>query len=177
MKCPGQDTRYWKEDAIFEMNCPYCGAVIEFFKDDTIRRCKSCGKNVPNPRMDFGCAAYCKYADICLGELPLELVKQRAELLRDRVALALERELKDKEKLSMIKKASCLVEKFFKEKEESPGFPLLLTYFYYLNEEEREHIWKVSNFPETLFYEIRESLEKLPPNLTPEELAKQLIFS
>jgi len=33
MKCPGQDTRYWKEDAIFEIECP------------------SCKKSVPNPRI------------------------------------------------------------------------------------------------------------------------------
>ncbi|MCS7278895.1 MAG: hypothetical protein NZ530_02405 [Thermodesulfobacteriaceae bacterium] len=175
MRCPGQDTRYWKEDAIFEVSCPDCKAIMEFFKDDTVRKCKSCGKTIPNPRMDFGCAAYCKYADICLGELPPELVKQRAELLKDRVVIALERELKDKEKLSLIKRASYLIEKIFKEREESPGLPLLITYFYYLSEEEREHLYRVSNLPETLFYEIRDTLEKLPPNLTPEELTKQLI--
>lgn len=33
MKCPGQDSRYWKEGAIFEVDCPKCGKPVEFFKD------------------------------------------------------------------------------------------------------------------------------------------------
>ena len=35
-------------------------AADEFFKDETTRRCKNCGHKIVNPRMDFGCAAYCK---------------------------------------------------------------------------------------------------------------------
>ncbi len=70
MKCPGQDSRYWKPGAIFDVKCPNCGTMIEFFKDDTRRRCPGCGNEVPNPEMDFGCAAYCPYAEHCLGALP-----------------------------------------------------------------------------------------------------------
>ncbi|NPA95672.1 MAG: phosphohydrolase [Thermodesulfobacteria bacterium] len=70
MKCPGQDSRYWKPGAIFDVKCPGCGTMIEFFKDDTRRRCPNCGQEVPNPEMDFGCAAYCPYAEHCLGNLP-----------------------------------------------------------------------------------------------------------
>ncbi len=70
MKCPGQDSRYWKPGAIFDVKCPHCGTMIEFFKDDTRRRCPGCGNEVPNPEMDFGCAAYCPYAEHCLGALP-----------------------------------------------------------------------------------------------------------
>ncbi len=69
MKCPGQDSRYWKPGAIFEVKCPNCGELIEFFKDDTRRKCPGCGQEVPNPEMDFGCAAYCPYAEQCLGGL------------------------------------------------------------------------------------------------------------
>ncbi len=70
MKCPGQDSRYWKPGAIFDVKCPNCGYMIEFFKDDTRRRCPNCDQEVPNPEMDFGCAAYCPYAEHCLGSLP-----------------------------------------------------------------------------------------------------------
>jgi|GEM_PF-6526355 len=35
MKCPGQDSRYWKPGAIFGAKCPECGGEVEFFKDDT----------------------------------------------------------------------------------------------------------------------------------------------
>ena len=66
MKCPGQDSRYWKPGAIFEAKCPECGHAVEFFKDDTTRLCKKCGHRFLNPDMDFGCASYCKYAEQCI---------------------------------------------------------------------------------------------------------------
>lgn len=91
MKCPGQDIRYWKPGDIFEMPCPKCGALVEFFKDEPTRRCKECGHKFVNPRMDFGCAAYCKFAEQCLGELPAELLAKRKDLLKDQVALAMKR--------------------------------------------------------------------------------------
>ncbi len=87
MKCPGQDSRYWKPGAIFEAPCPVCNRPVEFFKDESTRRCKNCGHKMVNPKMDFGCAAYCKYAEQCLGELPPELLAQKNELLKDRVAI------------------------------------------------------------------------------------------
>lgn len=94
MKCPGQDTKYWKADAIFEVPCPKCDAPIEFFKDDTSRKCDKCDHRFPNPNMDFGCAAYCPYAEQCLGTLPEELVARKEDLLKDRVAIEMKRYLK-----------------------------------------------------------------------------------
>jgi hypothetical protein len=72
VKCPGQDTRYWKADDIFTVECPKCGAEIEFFKDDTRRRCAWCGHLFYNPRIELGCAEYCQYADKCVPELMAE---------------------------------------------------------------------------------------------------------
>jgi HD superfamily phosphohydrolase YqeK/Zn ribbon nucleic-acid-binding protein len=94
MKCPGQDSRYWKPGAIFGAKCPECGGEVEFFKDDTARRCKSCGHRILNPSMDFGCASYCKYADQCIGDLPPELIAQKEDLLKDRVAIEMKRYFK-----------------------------------------------------------------------------------
>jgi DNA-directed RNA polymerase subunit RPC12/RpoP len=94
MKCPGQDTQYWNADAIFEVECPQCRRRVEFFKDDTTRKCANCGHRFVNPKMDFGCAAYCQYAEQCLGDLPPELVAQQEDLLKDRVAVAVKRHLK-----------------------------------------------------------------------------------
>ena len=74
MKCPGQDTRYWKPGDIFEVQCPKCGNNVEFFKDDTTRKCLKCGHKFANPKMNFGCAAYCQFADQCRGELQPELL-------------------------------------------------------------------------------------------------------
>ena len=35
MKCPGQDSRYWSGEDVFETKCPHCGHSVEFFKDDS----------------------------------------------------------------------------------------------------------------------------------------------
>jgi len=91
MKCPGQDTQNWKPGDIFEVPCPNCGRILEFFKDDTSRRCKGCGTKVSNPNLDFGCAAYCAFADQCLRELPPEMLSQRTNLFKDRVACEMRR--------------------------------------------------------------------------------------
>jgi hypothetical protein len=69
MKCPGQDTRYWKPGDIFVAECPKCGAEIEFFKDDTRRRCAWCGHMFYNPKIELGCAEWCQYADKCVPDL------------------------------------------------------------------------------------------------------------
>lgn len=87
MKCPGQDTQYWGADAVHETTCPKCGGPIEFFKDESSRRCRKCGEKVLNPKMDFGCAVYCKFAAQCLGaDMPPELLAKRSDLLKDRAA-------------------------------------------------------------------------------------------
>jgi hypothetical protein len=69
MKCPGQDTRYWKPGDIFAAECPKCGAEIEFFKDDTRRRCAWCGHLFYNPKIELGCAEWCQYAEKCVPDL------------------------------------------------------------------------------------------------------------
>ena len=94
MRCPGQDTQYWKPGAIFEAKCPECGQAVEFFKDDTTRKCPRCGHRFVNPKMDFGCAAYCQFAEQCLGDLPPELLAQKEDLLKDRVAIEVKRHYK-----------------------------------------------------------------------------------
>ncbi len=91
MRCPGQDSRFWKPGAIFEAKCPQCGRPVEFFKDETSRKCAHCGHKFVNPQMDFGCAAYCKFAEQCLGDLPPELLAQRENLLKDRVAVEMKK--------------------------------------------------------------------------------------
>lgn len=92
MQCPGQDSRYWDGEAIFESKCPKCGGGVEFFKDDSKRRCRQCGHELLNPRLDFGCASYCPFAEQCLGSLPPEMLAQKQELLLQRVAIAMKGE-------------------------------------------------------------------------------------
>ncbi len=69
-RCPGQDQRYWKPEDIFNVTCPFCGAQIEFWKDEPVRCCPECKRDVRNPKLDAGCAHWCKHSDECLGQLP-----------------------------------------------------------------------------------------------------------
>jgi len=94
MKCPGQDTQYWKPGAIYDAKCPECDHPVEFFKDDTTRKCGHCGHRFINPQLDFGCASYCQYAEQCIGNLPPELLAEKEDLLKDRVAIEMKRYFK-----------------------------------------------------------------------------------
>ncbi len=94
MKCPGQDMQFWENDAIYEVKCPECSKMVEFYKDDTTRKCHHCNHRFVNPKMDFGCATYCQFAEQCLGTLPEEFVLQQDNLLKDKVAVAVKRYFK-----------------------------------------------------------------------------------
>ena len=67
MQCPGQNPQFWKPEDIFVLKCPCCGTEIEFWKDDPTRVCDKCHSEVRNPRIDLGCAKWCKHAKECLG--------------------------------------------------------------------------------------------------------------
>ncbi|GAG02523.1 unnamed protein product [marine sediment metagenome] len=67
VRCPGQDGRFWKPDDIFEVRCPGCGVSVEFFKDEPKLKCSKCKHIVVNPKIDLGCAKWCKYAEQCLA--------------------------------------------------------------------------------------------------------------
>ncbi len=92
MKCPGQDTRYWKPEDIFVAECPKCGAEIEFFKDDARRRCAWCGHMFYNPKIELGCAEWCQYAEKCVPDLvrAKKAAQNFKELLAERVKTHLE---------------------------------------------------------------------------------------
>ena len=68
IRCPGQNTMFWKPDDIYDVKCPNCGAPVEFWKDDSKRSC-DCGHRFLNPKRDLGCLEYCKYAEDCMPEM------------------------------------------------------------------------------------------------------------
>jgi len=93
-RCPGQDMRYWKAEDIFDVRCPYCERELEFWKDEPVRICPSCDHEVRNPRIDLGCAKWCKFAEECLGKLPETAV---ADPLIERLKVTLEKDLGDEQ--------------------------------------------------------------------------------
>ncbi len=67
LRCPGQDTKYWKPEDIFDVSCPVCDTAVEFLKTDRRRKCDNCGYTFRNPRLELGCAQWCPHAELCLG--------------------------------------------------------------------------------------------------------------
>lgn len=131
MQCPGQDSRYWDNEAIFEANCSKCGNIVEFFKDDNKRKCKQCGNEMLNPKIDFGCASYCPYAEQCLGSLPPEMINQKQELLIDRVAIESKKMLaQDFTKIALMTKAARFASTIIKSEEDAnKAVVMIATYF------------------------------------------------
>jgi ribosomal protein S27E len=70
LRCPGQDQRFWKPGDIFEVKCRGCGGTVEFFKDEPRLKCRKCGRQVANPKIEAGCAEWCLYAEQCMGIPP-----------------------------------------------------------------------------------------------------------
>jgi hypothetical protein len=100
MKCPGQDTRFWKPGDIFEVACSQCGHPVEFFKDDAVRRCPRCGQRIQNPKISLGCAQWCEHAQECLGFDPKTMPAEDPEevSLVDRLIAAMKKEFGDDQK-------------------------------------------------------------------------------
>ncbi|MEA1968425.1 MAG: HD domain-containing protein [Thermodesulfobacteriota bacterium] len=175
MKCPGQDTQYWNKDAIYEMNCPECGAVIEFFKDDTSRKCRGCGKRIVNPKMDFGCAAYCQYAEQCMGTLPEEFIRQREDLLKDKVAVEVKRYFKtDFKRIGHAVKVARYAEALGKKEKGNLSVILSAAYLHDIglkNDKNKENSHVQENHEQKGVAAAREILEKLKAK---EELIKEV---
>jgi HD superfamily phosphodiesterase len=139
MKCPGQDSRYWQPGAIFEAACPQCGKAVEFFRDESSRRCRNCGHKFLNPKMDFGCASYCKYAAQCLGDLPPELMAQRDDLLKDRVAVEMKKYFgKDFKRIAHAMKVARYAEEIVKAEQGNPAVVLPAAYLHDIGIKESE---------------------------------------
>ncbi|CAB5144192.1 HD superfamily hydrolase [Olavius algarvensis associated proteobacterium Delta 3] len=174
MKCPGQDTLYWKPGAIFEVNCPECNGTVEFFKDDTTRKCPGCGHRFVNPKMDFGCAAYCQYAEQCLGDLPPELLAQKEDFLKDRVAIEMKRYFRtDFKQISHATRVARYAERIGKEARGNLAVILSAAYLHDIGsvEAERKHGSRAAEYREQEGPGVaREILTKLsaPPEIIEE---------
>lgn len=133
MKCAGQDSRFWDFESIFTISCPHCAEELEFFKDDTNLTCKKCGHLVLNPKMDFGCASYCKFAAQCLGTLPPELLSQRQNLLKNRLSVEVKHYFgRDFTSISRVVKMVNYAERINKNEKGNPGIVMPGAYLYYV---------------------------------------------
>jgi hypothetical protein len=92
--------------------------------------------------MDFGCASYCQYAEQCIGNLPPELIAQKEDLLKDRVAIEMKRYFKqDFKRIGHATRVARYAEKIGKE--EGGNLAVILSAAYLhdigIKEAERKH--------------------------------------
>jgi HD superfamily phosphodiesterase len=163
MKCPGQDTQYWTEGAIFEAKCPECSEAVEFFKDDTTRKCGNCGHKFVNPKMDFGCASYCQHAEQCLGDLPPELLAERGDLLKDRVAIEMKRYFKsDFKRISHASRVARYADRIGKEETGNLSVIICAAYLHDIgiHEAEKKYNSTAAKYQEELGPAIAEEILK-----------------
>jgi HD superfamily phosphodiesterase len=148
---------------------------VEFFKDDTMRRCKSCGHRFLNPGIDFGCASYCKYADQCIGNLPPELIAQKEDLLKDRVAIEMKRYFKqDFKRIGHATRVARYAEQIGKEERGNMAVLLASAYLHDIGikEAERKYQSTAARYQEEEGPPIaKEILDKLEAN---DELIKEV---
>lgn len=145
MQCPGQDSRYWDKNAIFEIKCQHCGQTVEFFKDDSTRTCKHCGHRLLNPSIDFGCASYCPYAEQCLGGLPPGLLAKRTDLLKDRVAIEMKRYFGDDfRRIGHASRVARFAEAIGKEEKANLAVVLIAAYLHDIGIKEAERKFQSS---------------------------------
>lgn len=143
MKCPGQDSRYWEPEAIFEVACPRCKKPIEFFKDDSSRSCPGCGKRMLNPKIDFGCAEYCPHAAQCLGSLPDELKASAGQTLKDRVAVEMKRYFgTDFKRIGHAGKVAYYAEEINRTEQGDPAVILIAAYLHDIGIKEAERKYR-----------------------------------
>jgi putative nucleotidyltransferase with HDIG domain len=139
MQCPGQDSRFWGLDAIFETACPQCGKEVEFFKDEPFRACKGCGFKMVNPKMDFGCASYCQFAEQCVGDLPAEVLAQRKYIFKDRVDVDMKRYFQyDFKRIGHATKVARYAERIVKQERGDPAVVLSAAYLHDIGIKEAE---------------------------------------
>ena len=145
MQCPGQDSRYWDGAAVFEAKCPKCDHIVEFFKDDSTRKCSNCGNKMINPKMDLGCASYCPYAEQCLGSMPPELLAKKKELLVERVPIEMKRYFADDfKRIGHATKVARYAEKICKEENAHPVVTALSAYLHDIGIKEAERKYNSS---------------------------------
>ncbi len=164
MKCPGQDMKYWKEGAIFDVPCPKCSNTVEFYKDDTSRKCGNCGHRFVNPKMDFGCASYCPYAEQCLGTLPDEFIGVKDNLLKDKVAVEMKRYFQtDFKRIRQASATARFAEKIGKAEGGNVAILLCAAYLHDIEPVEAQAILKKVGAGEPMIMEISEILHRTEP--------------
>jgi putative nucleotidyltransferase with HDIG domain len=60
---------FLKAEDIVETKCPKCGQTLEFWPDEPVRKCRTCGHRLVNPENTLKCLEWCRYAAQCLDAI------------------------------------------------------------------------------------------------------------
>lgn len=168
--------KYWKDDAIFEVECPKCKTAVEFYKDDTTRKCGNCGHRFVNPKMDFGCASYCQFAEQCLGTLPEEFMGSREDLLKDKVAVEMKRYFhKDFKSIRLATNTAANAESIGKAEGGNLAIVLCAAYLYDTGIEAAQEILRKAGANDIIISEIVALLEELNKEETGDTLHARIV--
>jgi hypothetical protein len=169
-RCPGQNTQFWRPDDIFNIECPKCGNAVEFFKDDIRRRCKNCSHMFLNPRLNLGCAAWCQYADQCVGTIGKDEFK---DILFSAIKEHFEG---DKEKIGHALEILGFSEKILEKEEGNPKVVIASAILYDIGIYEHDKACKGSHASDQgkdEFFTVRDILERSGTNKEiPEEVLR-----
>ncbi len=177
MKCPGQDMQYWNENAIFNVDCPQCHKSVEFYKDDTSRKCSHCGNRFVNPKMDFGCAAYCQFAEQCLGTLPEEFKGMQENLLKDKVAVEMKRYYKtDFKRISRAMKIARYAENIGKSEGGNLAVILCAAYLFEIEDPEAQSILKKLSADQKTIEGVCKIIEQYTKSVSPSSIESKIVF-
>jgi hypothetical protein len=89
--------------------------------------------------VDFGCATYCPYAEQCLGDLPPELLAEREDLLKDRVAVEMKRYFgRDFKRIGHAANVARYAEQIVREEKGNPAVVLCAAYLHDIGIHEAE---------------------------------------
>jgi putative nucleotidyltransferase with HDIG domain len=81
--------------------------------------------------MDFGCASYCPYAEQCLSNLPAELLAERDDLLKNRVAIEMKHYFgQDFRRIGHAARVARYAEQIVREEKGNPAVVLCAAYLH-----------------------------------------------
>jgi putative nucleotidyltransferase with HDIG domain len=99
-----------------------------------------------NPRIDFGCAAYCPHAAQCLGALPDALKTTAAQSLKDRVAVEMKRYFgTDFKRIGHASKVAHYAEEINRTEQGDPAVVLICAYLHDIGIKEAERKFNSSS--------------------------------
>ncbi len=112
--------------------------------------------------MDFGCASYCKYAEQCLGSLSPELLAQKEDLFKERVAIEMKRHFKqDFKRIGRTVRVARYAEQIGKEEGGDLGPIITAAYLHGLGVDVARDILKKLDASEGLVEEVCDLIGRL----------------